>query len=118
MADAEKGRRDFQAVLVWKFDRFARSVEHLLKALKTFDALGIAFISLTESIDTGTPYGKMIFTVLGAVAELERSLIIERIKAGLKKAAKEGHRPGPKIGAKGPSRSTLWRRTKARAAQA
>jgi DNA invertase Pin-like site-specific DNA recombinase len=117
MADAEKGRRDFEAVMVWKFDRFARSVEHLLKALNAFDALGIAFISLTESIDTSTPYGKMVFTVLGAVAELERSLIIERIKAGLKKAAKEGHRPGPKIVGK-PSRSTLWRRSKAQQAQA
>jgi DNA invertase Pin-like site-specific DNA recombinase len=115
MQDAEKGRRDFQAVLVWKFDRFARSVEHLLKALRTFDALGIAFISLTESIDTSTPYGKMVFTLLGAVAELERSLITERIKAGLKRAAAKGHRPGPKIGATGPSRSTLWRRRKAQA---
>lgn len=115
MLDATKGRRDFQAVLVWKFDRFARSVEHLLKALRTFDALGIAFISLTESIDTSTPMGKMMFTVLGAVAELERSLIVERIKAGLKRAAGIHHYPGPKVGAKGPSRSTLWRRAKAKA---
>jgi DNA invertase Pin-like site-specific DNA recombinase len=112
MADAEKGRRDFQAVLVRKFDRFARSVEHLLAALRKFDALGIAFISLTESIDTGTPMGKMMFTVLGAVAELERSLIVERIKAGLKRAAQQGHMPGRKVGAH-PSRSTLWRRAKA-----
>ena len=113
MADAEKGRVDFQAVLVWKFDRFARSVKHLLKALETFDALHIGFISLTESIDTSTPYGKMVFTILGAVAELERSLIIERTKAGLKRS---GRKPGPKIGPAGPSRCTLWRR--ARAAQA
>ncbi len=55
MADAEKGSRDFQAVIVWKFDRFARSVEHLLKALKTFDALAIAFSSLTESIGPKGP---------------------------------------------------------------
>jgi DNA invertase Pin-like site-specific DNA recombinase len=113
MRDAEKGHKDFDAVMVWKFDRFARSVEHLLKALKTFDAIGIAFVSLTESIDTSTPYGKMVFTVLGAVAELERSLIQERIKAGLKKAASEGRRPGRKIDAKrGPSRTTLWRRSR------
>jgi DNA invertase Pin-like site-specific DNA recombinase len=112
MTDATKGRRDFQAVLVWKFDRFARSVEHLLKALKTFDELGIGFISLTESIDTSTPYGKLIFTVLGAVAELERSLIVERIKSGLRHARAKGHIPGPKIGAKGPSRTTLWRRAR------
>jgi DNA invertase Pin-like site-specific DNA recombinase len=108
MADAEKGRVDFQAVLVWKFDRFARSVKHLLKALETFNALSIGFISLTESIDTSTAYGKMVFTILGAVAELERSLIIERTKAGLKRS---GRKPGRKIDPiRGPSRMTLWRR--------
>ena len=73
MADAHKRR--FDAVAVWKFDRFARSVSHLLRALETFNALGIAFASLTEQVDTTTPAGKMVFTVLGAVAELERSLI-------------------------------------------
>jgi DNA invertase Pin-like site-specific DNA recombinase len=113
MRDATKGHKDFDAVMVWKFDRFARSVRHLLKALETFDSVGIAFVSLTEAIDTSTPYGKMVFTVLGAVAELERSLIQERIKAGLKKAASEGRRPGRKIDpVKGPSRATLWRRSK------
>ena len=73
MADAHKRR--FDAVVVWKFDRFARSVSHLLRALEKFNALGIAFASLTEQVDTTTPAGKMVFTVLGAVAELERSLI-------------------------------------------
>ena len=73
MADAHKRR--FDVVAVWKFDRFARSVSHLLRALETFNALGIAFASLTEQVDTTTPAGKMVFTVLGAVAELERSLI-------------------------------------------
>src|ERR1700722_5824494 len=71
MADAH--RRKFDVVIVWKFDRFARSVSHLLRALETFNALGIAFVSLSEQMDTTTPTGKMIFTVLGAVAELERS---------------------------------------------
>jgi DNA invertase Pin-like site-specific DNA recombinase len=79
MADAH--RRRFDAVVVWKFDRFARSVSHLLRALETFRALGIEFVSLSEQVDTSTPMGKMVFTVLGAVAELERSLIVERVKA-------------------------------------
>ena len=77
MADAH--RRRFDAVVVWKFDRFARSVSHLLRALETFRALGIEFVSLSEQVDTSTPTGKMVFTVLGAVAELERSLIAERV---------------------------------------
>ncbi len=92
MADAS--RRRFDAVIVWKFDRFARSVSHLIRALETFDSLGIAFVSLSEQIDTTTPTGKMIFTVLGAVAELERSLIAERVRAGLRNARAKGKRLG------------------------
>jgi DNA invertase Pin-like site-specific DNA recombinase len=92
MADAH--RRKFDVVIVWKFDRFARSVSHLLRALETFNALGIAFVSLSESLDTSTPAGKMVFTVLGAVAELERSLIVERVKAGLRNARAKGKRLG------------------------
>ncbi len=92
MADAHKRR--FDAVAVWKFDRFARSVSHLLRALETFNALGIAFVSLSEQIDTTTPTGRMIFTVLGAVAELERSLIAERVRAGLRNARAKGKRLG------------------------
>lgn len=88
MADAH--HRRFDAVVVWKFDRFARSVSHLLRALETFNALGIAFVSLSENVDTTTPTGKMIFTVLGAVAELERSLIVERVRAGLRNARAKG----------------------------
>src|SRR5690348_17434043 len=68
-------RRNFDAVVVWRFDRFARSVSHLLRALETFRSLGIEFVSLSEQVDTSTPAGKLVFTVLGAVAELERSLI-------------------------------------------
>jgi DNA invertase Pin-like site-specific DNA recombinase len=94
MADAHK--RKFDAVVVWKFDRFARSVSHLLRALETFESLGIAFVSLSESIDTSTPSGKLVFTVLGAVAELERSLIGERVKAGLRNARANGTRLGRK----------------------
>src|SRR5579864_8255663 len=88
MADAH--RRRFDAVAVWKFDRFARSVSHLLRALDTFRALRVEFVSLSESLDTATPAGRMVFTVLGAVAELERSLIVERVKAGRRNARAKG----------------------------
>src|SRR5579862_2569140 len=91
---AEAHRRRFDAVVVWKFDRFARSVSHLLRALETFQALGIEFVSLTEGVDTSAPAGKMIFTVLGAVAELERSLICESVRAGLRNARAKGKRLG------------------------
>jgi DNA invertase Pin-like site-specific DNA recombinase len=82
--------RRFDAVVVWKFDRFARSVSHLLRALETFKVQGIEFVSFSEQMDTSTPAGKMVFTVLGAVAELERSLIVERVKAGLRNARAKG----------------------------
>lgn len=98
MADAR--RRRFDCVVVWKFDRFARSVSHLLRALETFKAQGIEFVSFSEQMDTSTPVGKMVFTVLGAVAELERSLIVERVKAGLRNARAKGKRIGrPKVDA-------------------
>jgi DNA invertase Pin-like site-specific DNA recombinase len=86
----EAHKRSFSAVVVWKFDRFARSVSHLLRALETFRALGIEFVSLTEQVDTTTPMGKMIFTVLGSVAELERSLVVERVRAGMRNARAKG----------------------------
>jgi DNA invertase Pin-like site-specific DNA recombinase len=92
MADAH--RRKFDVVVVWRFDRFARSVSHLLRALETFQALGIEFVSHSEQMDTSTPTGKMVFTVLGAVAELERSLIVERVKAGLRNARAKGKKLG------------------------
>src|SRR6516165_1769293 len=81
--------RKFGAILVARFDRFARSTKHLVTALEEFAALGIDFISLSESVDTSTPMGKMIFTVLGAVAELERNLIKERVAMGLDRARKQ-----------------------------
>jgi DNA invertase Pin-like site-specific DNA recombinase len=92
MADAHKRR--FEVVCVWRFDRFARSVSHLLRALETFRALGIDFVSFSEQMDTSTPAGKLVFTVLGAVAELERSLIVERVKAGLRNARAKGKHLG------------------------
>lgn len=91
---ADAYRRRFDAVVVWRFDRFARSVSHLLRALENFRSLGIEFVSLSEQVDTSTPTGKMIFTVLGAVAELERSLIVERVKAGLRNARAKGRKLG------------------------
>jgi DNA invertase Pin-like site-specific DNA recombinase len=90
----EAARRRFDTVVVWRFDRFARSVSHLLRVLEQFQALKIDFVSLSENVDTSTPTGKMVFTILGAVAELERSLIVERVKAGLRNARAKGKQLG------------------------
>jgi DNA invertase Pin-like site-specific DNA recombinase len=95
MADARRGK--FSVVAVWRFDRFARSTSHLLRALEEFSALGIDFVSLSEAIDTSTPAGRMVFTVLGAVAELERSIIRERVVAGQRAAKKRGVKFGRPI---------------------
>jgi len=92
MADARRGKVD--RVIVWRFDRFARSVSHLLRALEEFRPLNVDFVSVTEAIDTSTPMGKMVFTVLAAVAELERSLIVERVRAGQRAAKARGKRIG------------------------
>jgi DNA invertase Pin-like site-specific DNA recombinase len=81
-------------VLVWKFDRFARSVTHLLKALDEFNHLGIRFISVQDQIDTQRPMGKAMFTIIGAMAELESSLISERVKAGMAAARNRGKKLG------------------------
>lgn len=100
----------YAIVLNLKFDRFARSVSHLLRALETFRAQGTEFVSFSEQLDTSTPAGKMVFTVLGAVAEPERGLIVERVKAGLRNARAKGKRLGrPKIGVD-PARITALRR--------
>jgi DNA invertase Pin-like site-specific DNA recombinase len=80
MADARRGR--FDVVVVWRFDRFARSVKQLVLALEEFGALGIDFISHQETLDTSTPMGKAMFTIIAAMAELERSITRERIVAG------------------------------------
>jgi DNA invertase Pin-like site-specific DNA recombinase len=106
---AEAHRRRFDALAVFKFDRFARSVSHLLRALETFRSLGIEFISISESLDTATPAGKLVFTVLGAVAELERSLIAERVRAGLRNAKAKGKRLGRPRKIKDPSLITRLR---------
>jgi DNA invertase Pin-like site-specific DNA recombinase len=84
----------FQAVLVWRFDRFARSVKHLLTALEHFRALNANFISLQEQFDTSSPIGHAMFTIIGAMAQLERDIIRERVKAGLAQARAKGVRLG------------------------
>lgn len=92
MQDAR--RRRFAAVVVWKFDRFARSLKHLLDALEEFRALGIDFISLTEGLDTTTPAGELLFNILGAIAQFERDLTVERVRAGIDHARRLGKRIG------------------------
>lgn len=84
MSDARAGRLD--VVAVWKFDRFARSTAHLLAALDEFRVAGVHFVSVTEAIDTSTAVGRMVYTLLGAVAEFERSLTAERVAAGVARA--------------------------------
>jgi DNA invertase Pin-like site-specific DNA recombinase len=91
-----KDARDyaFDCVLVWKFDRFARSTKHLLISLEEFDYLGIRFVSIQDQIDTTSPMGKAMFTLIGAMAELESSLISERVTAGMKAAKARGRKLG------------------------
>jgi DNA invertase Pin-like site-specific DNA recombinase len=91
---AEASRRKFDAVLVWKLDRFGRSLRHLVNALAELEALGLTFISLRDNLDLGTPTGRLMFQVIGAMAEFERALIQERVKAGLRNAKAKGVRLG------------------------
>jgi DNA invertase Pin-like site-specific DNA recombinase len=92
MADAH--RRRFDAVLIWKLDRFARSLKHLVNALAEFEALGVAFVSLRDNLDLTTPAGRLMFQIIGAMSEFERSLIQERVKAGLAHARSKGVKLG------------------------
>lgn len=92
LADAHRKR--FDVVLVWKFDRFARSLTALIDALQTFSALQIDFISCTQQIDTTTPMGRLFFHLVGSFAEFERELIVERSRAGLANARAKGVRLG------------------------
>jgi DNA invertase Pin-like site-specific DNA recombinase len=90
--------RKLDTILVWKFDRFARWTKQLIDALEEFRHLGVDFISITEQIDTSSPMGKAMFTVISAIAEFERSLISERVRAGIAKARASGKRHGrPKL---------------------
>ena len=96
MADARRGALD--VVAVWRFDRFARSVKQLVLALEEFHALGIDFISHQEALDTSTPMGRAMFTIIAAMAELERDVIRERATAGLEYARQHGTKSGKPIG--------------------
>jgi len=91
-------RGEFDAVVVWRFDRFARSIEQLVLALAEFRALGIDFVSCQEALDTSTPMGKAMFTIIGAMAELERNVIRERVLAGMEYARHHGTKSGNAIG--------------------
>lgn len=92
MDDARK--KKIGTVVVWKFDRFARSTRHLINALHEFNHLGVHFISYMENIDTSSPAGKVLFTMISAMAEFERDLIRERVKAGLNNARNKGIKLG------------------------
>jgi DNA invertase Pin-like site-specific DNA recombinase len=92
MADA--CRRKFDAILVWKIDRFGRSLKHLVNALAELAALGVAFISLRDNLDVSTPSGRLMFQIIGSMAEFERALIQERVRAGIRNAKTKGIRVG------------------------
>jgi DNA invertase Pin-like site-specific DNA recombinase len=89
-------RREFDVVLVWAADRLARSVRHFLEVLDTLNHQGIEFVSFRENLDTGGPLGRAVIVIVSAVAELERNLIIERVRAGLRRARLEGRVLGRK----------------------
>ena len=105
-------KREVDAVLVWKFDRFARSTRQLVNALEEFKGLGVDFISYTENVDTSTPAGKALFTMVSAFAEFERDIIRERVLAGLDRARAEGI----PLGRPGLERRTVTRMQKLRKA--
>ena len=92
MRDARRGR--FDVVLVWACDRIARSTRHFLEVLDELSQLNIEFISFRESIDTAGPLGRAIVVIIGAIAELERNLIVERVRAGMRRARLEGRHIG------------------------
>jgi len=87
-------RRDVDGVVVWRFDRFSRSVSDLVRSLEEFRALGVAFVSIHEQIDTSSPTGRVVFAVVAAMAEFEREILRERVKAGLSRARERGVRLG------------------------
>jgi DNA invertase Pin-like site-specific DNA recombinase len=92
MSDARRGR--FDVVLVWAFDRMARSVKHFLEVLEEFNRLNIGFISFRENVDTDSPLGRAMIIIIAAISELERSLIVERVRAGMRRAKLEGRQIG------------------------
>jgi putative DNA-invertase from lambdoid prophage Rac len=92
MADAHQ--RKIDGVLVWKLDRWGRSLPHLVNSIAELEAIGVAFVSLRDNLDLSTPSGRLMFQIIGAMAEFERSLIVERVRAGLRNARSKGKRLG------------------------
>ena len=92
MADARRGK--FDIVLVWACDRLARSVRHFLQTVDELDHLNVGFASFREQLDTAGPLGRAVVVIIGAIAELERSLIVERVRAGMRRAKLEGRHIG------------------------
>jgi DNA invertase Pin-like site-specific DNA recombinase len=117
MRDATKGLRDIEGVLVWRLDRFGRSVRDLHNLIAELDEAKIAFICLKDGFDLTTSGGRAMFGMLAVFAEFERNVIAERTKAGLALARSEGRLPGRKIDPKrGPSRTTIWRQSQRKTA--
>jgi DNA invertase Pin-like site-specific DNA recombinase len=94
LTDARRAR--FDVLLVWASDRLARSTRHFLELLDEFNRLGIEFVSFREQLDTGGPLGRAVVVIIGAIAELERNLIVERVRAGMRRARLEGRHIGRK----------------------
>jgi DNA invertase Pin-like site-specific DNA recombinase len=95
----DASRRKFDAVLVWKLDRFGRSLRHLVNAIAELEAIGVSFISFRDNLDLTTPSGRLMFQIIGAMAEFERALIQERVRAGLRNAKAKGKKLGrPRAG--------------------
>jgi putative DNA-invertase from lambdoid prophage Rac len=92
MVDAK--RRRFDSILVWKLDRFGRSLRHLVNAIAELESIGIAFVSLTDNLDLSTPSGRLMFQVIAAMGEFERELIRERVRSGMRNAKQKGKRIG------------------------
>jgi len=94
MTDAKRGK--FDAMLCWKLDRVGRSLKHLIGLLAELDAVRVSFVSLSDNLDLTTPQGRLMFQIIGAMAEFEKSLIVERVTAGMRRAKARGHLPGRK----------------------
>lgn len=94
LKDAERGK--FHAVVCWKLDRVGRSLKHLIGLLANLEAVRVAFVSVSDNLDLTTPQGRLMFQIIGAMAEFERGLIVERVTAGMARARAKGHLPGRK----------------------
>lgn len=116
MREVTRGLRDVDAIVVWRLDRFGRSVQDLSNLVAELREAKVSFISIKEGFDLTTPTGRAMFGMLAVFAEFERNVIAERTKAGMALARAEGRTPGRRIDPrKGPSRTTLWRERRRKA---